>query len=135
MVSFALYDTPTGPSYTSNLWVDCDDDPILWTDYSFQYLDSENDELPLFPHHLHLPDRLAGVPQPRLRGIRERISSTGDATRGIGLYGVADDMRKTGRQLIIHSGLGMLETSEEVESESRRTTLFPGTLVYVSIPS
>jgi hypothetical protein len=44
-------------------------------------------------------------------------------------------MRKTGRQLIIHSGLGMLETSEEVESESRRTTLFPGTLVYVSIPS
>jgi Family of unknown function (DUF6516) len=67
------------------LWADCDDDLIFWTDYSFQYLDSENElrfryddaphhhELPFFPHHLHLPDRLAGVPQPRLRGIRERI--------------------------------------------------------------
>jgi hypothetical protein len=67
--------------------------------------------------------------------LGERISSTGDATRGIGLYGVADDMRKTGRQLIIHSGIGMLKTSEEVESQSSRTTLFPGTLAFASIPS
>ena len=67
--------------------------------------------------------------------IRERVSGTGDKTRGIGLYGVAEDMRKPGRNLIIHSGLGVLQISEEVESEARRTTLFPGTLVYASIPT
>ena len=65
--------------------------------------------------------------------LRERVSGTGVATRGIGLYGVAEDVRKPGRQLIIHSGLGMLATSEEVESRSQRTTLFPGTLAYASI--
>jgi hypothetical protein len=65
--------------------------------------------------------------------LRERVSGTGVATRGIGLYGVAEDMRKPGRQLIVHSGIGMLETSEDVESSSQRTTLFPGTLAYASI--
>ena len=65
--------------------------------------------------------------------LRERISGTGEATRGIGLYGVAEDMKRPGRQLIIHSGIGMLETSEEVEMSSRRMTLFPGTLAYASI--
>ena len=65
--------------------------------------------------------------------LRERVSGTGVATRGIGLYGVADDMRRPGRQLIIHSGIGMLETSEEIECSSKRTNLFPGTLAYASI--
>lgn len=65
--------------------------------------------------------------------LRERVSGTGEATRGIGLYGVAEDMKRPGRQLIIHSGIGMLETSEEVETSSRRTGLFPGTLAYASI--
>lgn len=65
--------------------------------------------------------------------LRERISGTGSATRGIGLYGVAEDMRRPGRELILHSGIGMLETSEDIESSSRRTTLFPGTLAYASI--
>ena len=65
--------------------------------------------------------------------LRERISGTGSATRGIGLYGVAEDMRRPGRELILHSGLGMLATSEDVESSSRRSTLFPGTLAYASI--
>jgi len=67
--------------------------------------------------------------------IRERISGTGDQTRGIGLYGVAEDMRKGGRQLIIHSGIGMLQINEDIESEARRVTLFPGTLAYASIPT
>ena len=66
--------------------------------------------------------------------LEERISGTGSPTRGIGLFGVADDMRHAGRELIIHSGIGMLATSEEMESESRRTTLFPGTLAFASIP-
>lgn len=65
--------------------------------------------------------------------LRERVSGTGVTTRGIGLYGVAEDMRRPGRQLIIHSGIGMLEISEDIESSSRRTTLFPGTLAYASI--
>lgn len=65
--------------------------------------------------------------------LRERVSGTGSKTRGIGLYGVAEDMRRPGRQLIIHSGIGMLETSEELESQAQRTILFPGTLAYGSI--
>lgn len=67
--------------------------------------------------------------------VRERISGTGEKTRGIGLYGVAEDMRLPNRQLIIHSGIGSLQISEEVETEARRTNLFPGTLVYASIPT
>lgn len=65
---------------------------------------------------------------------RERISGTGDPTRGIGLYGVADDMRKPSSQLIIHSGIGMLQITERIESVSKRVSvLFPGTLAFASI--
>lgn len=67
--------------------------------------------------------------------VRERISGTLEKTRGIGLYGVAEDMRKTGRQLVIHSGIGSLQINEEVESKAGRVTLFPGTLAYASIPA
>jgi anti-sigma regulatory factor (Ser/Thr protein kinase) len=66
---------------------------------------------------------------------RERVSGTGQSTRGIGLFGVAEDMRKAGRQLILHSGIGMLTINEEVELEARRATLFPGTLAFASIPT
>lgn len=66
---------------------------------------------------------------------RERISGTLDPMRGIGLYGVAEDMRKPGRNLIIHSGIGSLEISERIESRAVRTRLFPGTLAYASIPT
>lgn len=67
--------------------------------------------------------------------LREGVSGTGSRTRGIGLYGVAEDMRKAGRQLIIHSGIGMLQTTEELETSAQRTGLFPGTLAYASIPT
>ena len=67
--------------------------------------------------------------------IRERVSGTLDARRGIGLYGVAEDMRKAGRSLIIHSGFGSFRISEELESRASRTRLFPGTLASASIPS
>ena len=67
--------------------------------------------------------------------VRERVSGTGDRTRGIGLYGIAEDMRRPGRHLIIHSGLGSLAITEQMETEARRTSLFPGTLVYASIPT
>ena len=67
------------------------------------------------------------------RAVRERISGTGKPTRGIGLFGVAEDMRSTGRSLIIHTGIGSLEINENVESRARRTTLFPGTLAATTI--
>ena len=67
--------------------------------------------------------------------LRERVSGTGESTRGIGLYGIAEDMRKPGRHLFIHSGIGSVETTEELESEARRTTLFPGTSAFAAIPA
>jgi len=67
--------------------------------------------------------------------VRERVSGTGDQHRGIGLYGVSEDVRRPGRSLLLHSGLGSLEITEELESSARRTRLFPGTLAFLSIPA
>jgi len=67
--------------------------------------------------------------------VRERVSGTGDPHRGIGLYGVSEDLRSPGRSLLLHSGLGSLEITEKLESAARRTRLFPGTLAFLSIPS
>ncbi len=67
--------------------------------------------------------------------VRERVSGTGDPHRGIGLYGVSEDVRRPGRSLLLHSGLGSLEITEEVESSAKRTRLFPGTLAFLSIPA
>lgn len=66
---------------------------------------------------------------------RERVSSTGSTHRGIGLFDVAERMRKGGRSLMIHSGIGSMQIGEERETESRRSNLFPGTLAYASIPA
>ncbi len=67
--------------------------------------------------------------------VRERVSGTGDPHRGIGLYGVSEDVRQPGRSLLLHSGLGSLEINEKLESRARRTRLFPGTLAFLSIPA
>jgi anti-sigma regulatory factor (Ser/Thr protein kinase) len=67
--------------------------------------------------------------------VQERISGTGKPTRGIGLFGVAEDMRKPGRHLIIHSGIGMLEIRGTAYGLASRTSLFPGTLASASIPT
>ena len=67
--------------------------------------------------------------------VRERVSGTGNAHRGIGLYGVAEDMRSGNRSLIIHSGIGALEIGEDVQMQAKRTRLSPGTLVSASLPS
>lgn len=66
--------------------------------------------------------------------VRERVSGTGDPHRGIGLYGVSEDVRRPGRSLLLHSGLGSLEINENMELAARRTRLFPGTLAYLSVP-
>lgn len=53
----------------------------------------------------------------------------------MGLFGVAEQIRMTDRQLILHSGIGFLHITEDLQSGARRTKLFPGTLAYASIPS
>lgn len=67
--------------------------------------------------------------------VRERVSGTGDPHRGIGLYGVSEDVRQPGRSLLLHSGMGSLEISEQLETTANRTRLFPGTLAFLSIPA
>ncbi|MCE2465169.1 MAG: hypothetical protein J4G01_03685 [Dehalococcoidia bacterium] len=66
--------------------------------------------------------------------MQERVSGTQDPTRGMGLFGVAEEVRKAQRQLLIHSGIGALRIEEELQSRAWRTKLFPGTLAYASIP-
>lgn len=67
--------------------------------------------------------------------VRERISGTGDHHRGIGLFGVSEDVRHPRHSLLLHSGSGSLEIKEDLESRARRTRLFPGTLAFLSIPT
>ena len=68
--------------------------------------------------------------------VKEGVSGTGSERRGIGLYGVAEDMRQADRQLIIHSGIGMLlRTGISDTPANRARVLYPGTLVSASIPT
>ncbi|MFQ5493878.1 MAG: hypothetical protein ACE5EX_00715 [Phycisphaerae bacterium] len=67
--------------------------------------------------------------------VRERVSGTGDPHRGIGLYGVSEDIRQPGRSLLLHSGVGSLRIREDMQSSARRNRLFPGTLAFLSIPA
>ena len=66
---------------------------------------------------------------------RERVTGTAGRTRGIGLYGFAEDMRKRGRRLIINSGTGAMRITDDSQMGARRTRLFPGTSVVVSVPA
>lgn len=66
--------------------------------------------------------------------MQERVSGTQEPTRGMGLFGVAEEVRKAQRQLWIQSGIGALHIEEDLQSRSRRTKLFPGTLAHASIP-
>ncbi len=66
--------------------------------------------------------------------MQERVSGTQDPTRGMGLFSVVEEVRKAQRQLLIQSGIGVLQIGEELQSQARRTKLFPGTLAYASIP-
>jgi hypothetical protein len=51
------------------------------------------------------------------------------------LFGVREDLRSPGRTLLLHSGLGSLQIREDLQSQARRTRLFPGTLAYLTIPA
>jgi hypothetical protein len=69
--------------------------------------------------------------------LEEGVSGTGSPSRGIGLYGVADEMTKPGRQLIIHSGNGLLIAggNSKQTRATRCAVPFPGTLTVASIPA
>lgn len=66
---------------------------------------------------------------------KELVSGTMSSTRGIGLYSVFEEMRSPGRELLIHSGQGMITMSEDSQIRMIRANLFPGTLVCFSIPA
>jgi hypothetical protein len=69
--------------------------------------------------------------------LEEGVSGTGSPSRGIGLFGVADEMSKPGRQLIIHSGNGLLIAggNSSKPHATRCAVPFPGTLTLASIPA
>ena len=66
--------------------------------------------------------------------VKELVSGTASHTRGIGLFSIFEEMHVSGRELIIHSGNGFLAINKDSEIRMTRANLFPGTLVYLSIP-
>ena len=67
--------------------------------------------------------------------VKELVSGTASSTRGIGLFSIFDEMHTPGRELIIHSGNGILIINKYSEIRIGRANSFPGTLVYLSIPA
>ncbi len=67
--------------------------------------------------------------------VSERISGTGDPQRGLGLPYVSGKTRVPRGQLILHSGLGMLNMRGVDTYVLGEATLFPGTLVFAAIPT
>ncbi len=65
--------------------------------------------------------------------LGELVTGTGSSHRGIGLFGVSEDMRLGGGSLLIHSCQGVLRLKENAESEAHAACLFPGTLASVAI--
>ena len=66
---------------------------------------------------------------------KELVSGTSSNTRGIGLFSVFEEMRLPGRELVIHSGKGIITKSEDSQVRIIRANPFPGTLVYFSVPA
>ena len=69
------------------------------------------------------------------RATGELVSGTLNSNRGIGLFSTFDESHRPGRELIIHSGRGIIDLSGDSQARVVRANLFPGTLVFVSMPS
>ena len=67
--------------------------------------------------------------------VKEMVSGTSSSTRGIGLFSIFEESHVPGRELTIHSGNAILTTNRRCEIRITRANLFPGTLVYLSIPT
>jgi hypothetical protein len=66
---------------------------------------------------------------------RERVSGTGDSSRGIGLSGIESDLTRFGYEADIPSGIGIFRTRRDLSRYvGRAHRLFPGTLGVLSIP-
>ena len=68
------------------------------------------------------------------RATEELVSGTADSYRGIGLYETVEKARLPGRELIIHSGTGIIVKGEKLTTRITSTRLFPGTMVSLTIP-
>ena len=69
------------------------------------------------------------------RATGELVSGTLNSNRGIGLFSTFDESHRPGRELTIHSGRGFIDLSGNSQARVVRANLFPGTLVFVSMPS
>ena len=69
------------------------------------------------------------------RATGELVSGTLNSNRGIGLFSAFDESHRPGRELIIHSGKGIIDLNSDSQARIVRANLFPGTLVFVSMPS
>ena len=67
--------------------------------------------------------------------VKELVSGTSSRTRGIGLFSVFSEMRVPGRELVIHSGNGILTLTSDSQIRMVRANPFPGALVYFSVPA
>lgn len=67
--------------------------------------------------------------------LKERVSGTGDPTRGLGLSWLLEQMAQPGHTFAVHSGHGQVQSSDTLEILETRETLFPGTLTYGTIPT
>ena len=69
------------------------------------------------------------------RATGELVSGTLNTNRGIGLFSTYDESQRPGRELIIHSGRGIIDLSDNSQARMVQSGLFPGTLVSVSMPT
>lgn len=67
--------------------------------------------------------------------VKELVSGTSSSTRGIGLFSVFEESHVPGRELTIHTGNALLTINRRCEIRLTRANPFPGTLVYMSIPT
>lgn len=84
--------------------------------------------------NLNLP-RVETEAQAIQLAVEERVSGTGEPTRGIGLWITVSEMRKPGRKLVLHSGSGLLVMYGAGEPEFRETGHRQGVLVRLTVPS
>ncbi len=69
------------------------------------------------------------------RATGELVSGTLNRNRGIGLFSAFDESQRPGRELIVHSGRGIIDLSHDSQARMIRANLFPGTMVFVSMPT
>ena len=68
------------------------------------------------------------------RATEELVSGSLDPYRGIGLYETVEKSRIPGRELVIHSGNGIIVKGRKLSTRISGANLFPGTMVSISIP-